>query len=592
MVETRRRFTGTAEHPGNREQSRHARACSGRWVLALLALCAWGCGGGRPPVARARVDWSSTAPLALQRVVGGTEAEPVLRLPSGPVPVGPELVRFYRQRGFRPAWCGPFGALPQVGQLTAALADVADDGLQPEDYRRARLVGLAAACARRRPTTAGPPTPAWLELELLLTDAFLRCAGDLARGRVAPRPLVPDWRVAPAALDLAAHLQRAVGSGRVDSALAALRPAHPAYRRLREALRAYRLLATAGEAGTWPDGPPLGPGSTGLVVANLHRRLTGTGDLAQMPADSAVWGQDTGRGVQRFQRRHGLPATGRVDRVTREALGVTAAARTQTLTANLERWRWLPHAPARRYLLVRLADQWLEAVDADTTALSMPVITGRPATPTPVFSALLTAIQVNPYWFVPRSIAIHEILPQVQADSSYLTAQGLRVALGTGDEARVVPPESVDWAAQDSASFSGLFLQPPGEGNALGEAKFLLSNRFDVYLHDTPEVDLFARSDRQLSHGCVRLSRWVDLATFALGAPWDAGQLEDRVASGKTQTLALGEPVPVYFVWWSAWVDEAGSVQFRPDRDHLDAAVLSAIGAPARPGERAPAPSP
>jgi murein L,D-transpeptidase YcbB/YkuD len=601
MVATKAPLTGTVDGAANRRRGRRTAAsargpgvaiASGRlWVLAVLALWAWGCGGSRPPVGRARLDWNTAAPLALQRMVGGTEAAPVLRLPSGPVPVGPELVRFYRQRGFRPAWCSPFGALPQVGEMTAALDQVVDDGLRPEDYRRTRLVNLVAACGRRRPTAGGLPAPGWLELELLLTDAFLRCAGDLARGRIEPRPLLPDWRVTPAPVDLVAHLQRALGAGRVDSALAALRPAHPGYRRLRDALRSYRLLAAAGE---WAKGPdaPLGPGSSGAAVVGLNRRLTAAGDLPQMPADSTVWNQATARGVQRFQRRHGLPPTGKVDRATREAIGVTPAARVQTLTANLERWRWLPHAPARPYLLVRLADQWLEAVRGDSTALGMPVITGRLATPTPVFSALLTAVQLNPYWFVPRSIAVNEILPQVQADTSYLAAQGLRVALGTGDDARVVPPETIDWAAQDSASFTGLFLQPPGEGNALGKAKFLLANRFDVYLHDTPDGELFARSDRQLSHGCIRLSRWLDVATFVLGSPWEGGQLDDRVATGKTQTLELATPMPVYLVWWSAWVDEAGDVQFRPDRDHLDAAVLAAMEAAAGPLEQQPPPPP
>ncbi|MFA6110489.1 MAG: L,D-transpeptidase family protein [Candidatus Latescibacterota bacterium] len=550
------------------------------WAVLVLAWALiWTAGCSAPvPRSRSRVDWGAVASQSLRGLIRGSAEAPTIQLLGGPTSAAPDLPRFYQQRGYRPAWCGPFGLLPQAGELIAALDSTADDGLRPEEYRLARMRQLSLGLGRPRPAGRGLPSPALLELELLLTDAFLRCAADLEQGRVEPRRLLPEWTAPDPRTDLPELLQRSLAPSKVSAALAGLRPAHPGYERLRQALGRYRRLEVQGGWGE-PPSSSITPGTTGPAVLALARRLTATGDLQEPLPDSSRFGAELQRALRRYQRRHGLAVTGQVDGATRRALAVSLADRRSLLEVNLERWRWLPHDRTGRYLLVRLTEQRLEGIEAGAPVLEMKVVTGKPSTRTPAFSAAVTYVELNPYWYVPRSIALDEVLPEVQQDTTYLTRKGIRVARGSGDAARAVPADSIDWQAQDPTAFEYLFFQLPGPDNPLGRAKFTFPNAFDVYLHDTPEIDLFARPVREFSHGCVRVEHWLDLAVFVLAGEWDRPRIEEEVGTGKNQVVRLASPLPVYLVYWSAWVDEEDQVQFRLAPDGSDETLAAALAA-------------
>jgi murein L,D-transpeptidase YcbB/YkuD len=518
------------------------------------------------------------ASQSLRSLIRGSAEAPTIQLLSGPVAATPDLARFYRLRGYKPAWCGPFGLLPQAGELIAALDSTADDGLDPREYRLPRMRQLSANLGRPGPAGRGLPSPALLELELLLTDAFLQCAAQLERGRVEPRRFLPEWTASEARTDLAELLQRSLAPGQVSAALAGLRPAHPGYERMRQALGRYRRLE---EKGGWSEAPSgsITSGASGPAVLALARRLVATGDLQEPLPDSAAFGVEIERALRRFQRRHGLVASGHVDNATRRALTVSLADRRFLLEVNLERWRWLPHDRGGRYLLVRLAEQRLEGVEAGVPVLAMKVVIGKPSMRTPVFSAVMTYLELNPYWYVPRSIALEEVLPAVQQDTTYLTTKGMRVAQGRGDAARAVAADTIDWQAQEPATFDYLFFQPPGPENPLGRVKFTLPNAFDVYLHDTPETELFSRGVREFSHGCVRVEHWLDLADFVLAGQWDQPRIVEEVETGRNQIVRLVVPLPVDLVYWSAWVDEEDQVQFRLDPYGGDEALAAALAA-------------
>ena len=310
----------------------------------------------------------------------------------------------------------------------------------------------------------------------------------------------------------------------------------------------------------------------------MRRRLIAGGDLDSSAADLGFDDQ-VERALRRFQRRHGLSANGKVDGQTSEALDVPVARRISQLAVNLERWRWLPRGQEARYLLVRLDDFALDLVEAGQVVLTMKIIAGKPQWRTPIFTSTLSQVVLNPFWNVPAGIAREEVLPALYNDPAYLEERGFMVVSGVGDQARVVAADSVDWSSAGSEDWSYTFMQVPGPENPLGRMKFLLPNEFNIYLHDTPNRELFSRETRDFSRGCIRLEKSLELAVELLqGNPgWSRTHLREVLQTGETKQVTLAVPIPVYFSYWTAWVDEEGWVGFRPDLYGGDAKIAAML---------------
>ena len=234
---------------------------------------------------------------------------------------------------------------------------------------------------------------------------------------------------------------------------------------------------------------------------------------------------------------------------------------------NLERWRWLPHDLGARYIIVNTADFNLKAVENGRVALQMRVVVGRPARRSPVFSANMTYLVVNPYWNVPTTIAVEDILPELQKDVAYLAQRGIRVFQNWELDAPEVDPATVDWHAYHANRFPFRLRQDPGPNNALGRIKFMFPNPFAVYLHDTPNRSLFKRVQRDFSSGCIRVEAPFVLADFVLAGDerWTPNALTEAIEKGETRTIRLNHPVPVHLLYMTAWADETGVIQFRSD---------------------------
>lgn len=487
---------------------------------------------------------------------------------------------FYQKRDYAPAWVGAEGLAGDAEHLIEVLRRAADHGLVPEDYHIGPILPRLAEAA------PGPLA----ELEVLLTDGFLRYCVDLRSGRADPRQADPEWFVVADRIDHLAALEGALAAHDLGRALGGLAPRAPAYERLGEALRRYRRVAADGGWAALPGSPVLKPGVTHPAVGALRERLRATGDGGTLGGSDA-FGAALAEAVAGFQRRHGLEPDGVVGPRTRAALDVPVADRIRQLLWNLERWRWMPRELPGRYLLVNMADFSLEAIEGDRPVLRMRVIVGREYRQTPAFSEPVRYRVLNPYWNVPPSIARRDLLPKILADPAFLAREGFRVFGDCSAGAAELDPAAIDWAAAGRGAFPYKLRQDPGPHNALGRIKFMLPNRFDVYLHDPPHRELFAKTVRTFSSGCIRVEDPVSLAAYLLRASpeWDAASLRLAVEAGERRVLSLPEPEPVFLVYWTAWADPDGTVQFRDDvygRDRSLAEALARQG-----GARGPHPT-
>jgi murein L,D-transpeptidase YcbB/YkuD len=240
--------------------------------------------------------------------------------------------------------------------------------------------------------------------------------------------------------------------------------------------------------------------------------------------------------------------------------------RIQQVALNMERWRWMPDDLGARHVLVNVPAFRLMARDHGHTVLDLRVIVGKPGQHTPLFRAELASVAFSPYWNIPSSIATAETIPAARRDPSSLAKQNIDILRGSGSGAAVVDPATLDWT--DPAALKGLrFRQRPGPGNALGRIKFLFPNPHSVYIHDTPSRTLFNRPVRALSHGCIRVEQPLTLARHVLrdDLAWPEAAIARAMGSGVEKHVRLAQPIPVYIVYFTAWVNEDGVLELPPD---------------------------
>jgi murein L,D-transpeptidase YcbB/YkuD len=298
--------------------------------------------------------------------------------------------------------------------------------------------------------------------------------------------------------------------------------------------------------------------------------------------DPQLFDEALEQALKRFQTRYGLTADGVLDTTTRAELNVSADRRVEQLEVNLERWRWLPQDLGRRHIIVNIPAFELEVVEKDAVVLAMRVVVGRPYQHTPVFSETMRYLVLNPYWEVPHDIAVQDVLPHIKRDFSYLSQQQMQMYKGWGPAAQVIDPATVNWSAITPASFPFRLSQDPGPVNALGRIKFMFLNKFNVYLHDTPARPLFDEAQRDFSHGCIRIQKPLELALYLLrkDPKWNRDALLRALNEVKDRSLPLPEPIPIHLLYWTAWADENGTIEFRRDIYGQDAPLLAALRAP------------
>lgn len=474
-----------------------------------------------------------------------------------------------------------------------------EHGLVPDDYAATQLAD-ALGRARQVPLAA-PVAALW---EATLEQAVRQYLNDLHGGRVDPRGIHHNYRVGRrATFDADAVLRAALDAGRLALAQEAAQPQTPMYGWLRQTLAQYRALA--GHEAWRQAMPPLPrqPGArTGKLEVGQHYagmrllalRLNALGDWPRLPdVIPDLYGEDAAEAVRRFQSRHGLLADGVVGRATQAQLDVPPESRARQIALSMERLRWTPLWQSRRMVVVNLPEFVLRAYEVQDGRVrvlaEMKVVVGRALdTRTPVFDEDMRFIEFSPYWNVPPSIAVKELLPRLHRDPSYFDKQGFEFVLASGQVSTTLSAEHLGAVAAGRARLR----QRPGPLNALGDIKFVFPNHESIYLHHTPAIALFGRERRDFSHGCIRVEDPVALARFVLqDTPgWDEARIRQAMEAGVSSTLRLGEPLPVLIAYGTALVKQ-GQVYFFDDIYGHDRVLDAALRKRAHP-VRVPAGAP
>jgi L,D-transpeptidase YcbB len=449
---------------------------------------------------------------------------------------------FYASRNYAPLWITEGKANARAKAVIAYLDGIAVHGLDPTDYPVPNFGSLADPVA-------------FAEAEIRLTTAVIAYAHHAQIGRVHWSRVSGDVfydQSAPDSGDVLANMAQAKDAG---EALDAYEPHAEAYLALKAKLAEIR----AGQRGSGqtriPNGPSLKIGMRDERVPLLRSRL----DVA---SEGATYDKELADAVKKFQERHELKPTGRLDMATVEVLnGRQSDRQIDIIIANMERWRWMPHDLGNTYVIVNLPDYTLRVIRQGKQVWMTKIVAGKPATPTPIMSAQMKSLTVNPTWNVPDSIAANEYLPLLQQDPTILQRMGLQVS----------------YNADGSIHLS----QPPGEQNALGQLRFNFPNKFLVYQHDSNQKYLFAHDRRAESHGCMRVEDPVKYAEVLLSMvrPGE-GYTEDRIRRmfGAYETdIQFPIFIPVHLTYQTAFVDDRGNLQFREDIYGRDQALLAVL---------------
>lgn len=550
--------------------------------LALLGSCR-----GRSVADRTGGEAAAASPVPLVEPPGPADAalastleqvlasarHPWLRWPDL-ADVSPALHALYNPEADRLFWFAGERPYPALAGAIGALVGAAERGLEPADYDPDRIE------SEWRRLETSPPTggPDRALFDLALSVGVLRAIDAVHRGRVHPQTLDWGYDMKPKKLDRAALLRDARAGRGIPTLLDALEPSYPHYVRNRRVLAHYRALAGGGEPEPVPALPmgrsKLEPGQPWAGVGPLSKRLRLFGDLmedappAASPDGTPLYEGALVEAVKGFQARHILEADGVLGKATIEALNVPAARRLRQLELAMERGRWLPRLTDRPAIFVNVPLFRLWATDPvrGQEPLRMKVVVGKSLNHrTPIFVEQMEYVVFRPYWNPPYGIATREIVPRARRDPSYLEREELEIVASGDENAAALPatPENLDAVVGGRLHVR----QRPGPRNSLGLAKFIFPNDENVYMHGTPAPQLFARTRRDFSHGCIRLEDPAGLAEWVLRDQpgWTRARIEAAMHAERPTRVNLREQLVVVLFYDTVHVNSEGVVHFVGD---------------------------
>jgi len=463
--------------------------------------------------------------------------------------------------------------------MLSAIKEAPIEGLDSERYHLTEIEALFDDIQNNEYFNDKDQNLATITLDILLSDAFLGLSHDLYEGLIDPhkfqailkaksekQEIKYTWDVSIKPLDNIALLKKVKHTGDIKETLSSLVTDNIIYTQLLDAYKHYQDIVAQGGFTKVPN-QNLKVGSRGKGVLKLAKRLYESGDLDFYDKSYKYFDGILKDALKHFQRRMGLWTTGSLNQSTLRALNVPATKRLKIVKLNLERARWERDSMRGAHIFVNIPAFMMYFLDGDSKMLQMRVVVGRIKNPTPIFSAKMSYVVLNPTWSVPESIILKEMLHKLQDDPDYLSRRHFKAYDGWGKNRKEIDPFDIDWYQYDENSKLPFnFVRDSGKGNPLGKVKFMFPNKYAVYMHDTNEKRYFKSTVRAYSHGCIRLSKPQKMLEFVsenfLDKSYDG--VKKLLKKGEKCSLNMDEKIPVYIRYYTAWVDDNG-VNFRSD---------------------------
>jgi murein L,D-transpeptidase YcbB/YkuD len=506
-----------------------------------------------------------------------------------------DIEPFYLRRDYQPIWMDSYELTAAGESLVQVLRETSADHWREYGYSlQALLREIHELSNRPKQATA---------VDVLLTDAFITFAQQALNQELLPDMGESDhanYRKVSAAAsgnnsvssgDIIELLKQSLSEDKLGELISQLTPSHKGYQALRKQLIHYQKIVNQGKWYALPPEFRIEDEQYHRLVPHIRWLLTQYGDLTpgafawlfkdetllmESPRASDIFDlkqpsfkfdESLVEGIKNFQTRFQLPITGKVDLKTLDALNIPPYHMAQKIALNMKRWRHLPPTLGNRHIMVNMADFRLQYKEGDKTSLDMKVITGRPLRRTPVLIQTVSTVVLAPTWSVPRRIAIGDILPQIKRDPKYLDRKGFSLVANVKGIDQYASAKDINWKKMSPRYFPYRLVQKAGNGNALGDVKFVLPNDKSIYLHDTNHPELFERDMRALSSGCIRVEHPKLLAEKLIAGQqgWNRSNIDSAISQNRTTHIRLQKPVPVYLMYWTTWVDDSGKLQIRDD---------------------------
>lgn len=481
----------------------------------------------------------------------------------------PYIVDFYDKKNFSLAWSNK-GKRTNVGDsLFDLIKNAADYGLFANDYHFQKIDSLYQ---NEKDSVAKKYDAVKIaQADILLSDAFFTFAVHVSKGRLNLDSLTKEWKAHLMAVNLTELLLDAQKNNTVKTVIDTLQPKNEQYHALKKALKAFR---SEFKNNTW-DSLATRESDSLTFKLRLKKLLTESHYYIETPelSDSLK----LVAAIKRFQHTHNLDEDGKVGKLTFKALQKTKQDYIHQLELNMERWRLVTYASDKKFVWVNIPKYQMRVIEEDTIVIESRVIIGKPEHKTPLLKSTIRYFIIYPYWNVPFNIAVKEILPILKRDTTYLRRKNFDVLNGYGE---VITYQPINWKRYSKTYFPFRLRQRMGDDNSLGILKFNFENKYGVYLHDTDGRRLFKREMRALSHGCIRLEKFIDFARFlvrddSVKYPFDSLKID--LLKDQQKYVYLRHPVPIYVNYFTAEIDTTGKAFFFIDIYRKDEKMLESL---------------
>jgi len=463
------------------------------------------------------------------------------------------LTAFYINNDNKTVW---IEKTPTRKFLLSTLNICSDDGLDPQQFALDKLNLYEAAIN----TLADSKL---VEYDILLTVKLQQYITQMSNGRLNPKVLYRDWDLKENKTDINRTLSGFATGDSLYEKVERLKPNHPMYKSLKKALQVIN---------TYPDDTIkcieiqkiISKNTLDAALIPIKQRLMYWKYLIDTTSVNEMYDDQTQKAIKKFQLHHGLYVDGVIGYRTVEALNFFKSRRREQILVNLERWKWFPRDLGRHYIILNIPDYNLYVVKNSDTIDTRRVVVGVLTRKTAVLSSTFNTIILNPTWTVPPTILEEDLLPAATKKRGYFASKNITIY----DKKNNIV-SAWHWNPEKYKNYR--YVQTPGDNNSLGNVKFNFINRYSVYLHDTNHRDYFSKSSRSLSSGCVRVENPLPLAQYMLqDRYWTMERICEVIATKKTTTIPLKEKIDIHQLYWTAWMNRDGNMEFRQDIYNLD----------------------